>query len=74
MRRVPAILAIIAVVCAACGASPGGAPSLPTRVSLGIANGTTLTVALFVNGVRAGESVPGGPQPTIDVGALPVLP
>ena len=74
MRRILAILAFVAAACAACATPPGGAASLPSRVNLGISNGTTLTVTLVVNGVRAGAFAPGGPQPDIDIAALPVLP
>ena len=31
-------------------------------------------MSVFVNGVRVGDYLPGGPQPTFDVAALPVLP
>jgi hypothetical protein len=50
------------------------AASPPTRVDLGIANGTTLTVSLFVNGQLVGVSHPDAPGPTIDPNSLPPLP
>ena len=49
------------------------APPAP-RVDLGIANGTTLTVSLFVNGRLVAESSPGARGPTIDPNSLPPLP
>jgi hypothetical protein len=45
-----------------------------TRVDLGIANGTTLMVSLFVNGQVVGVSRPDAPGPTIDPNSLPPLP
>jgi hypothetical protein len=50
------------------------AASPATRVDLGIANGTTLTVSLFVNGQLVGDSPPNAPGPTIDPNSLPPLP
>ena len=44
------------------------------HVSLGISNGTTLAVTLFVNGKRVAYYPPGGPPPTIDPASLPPLP
>lgn len=73
MCGVVALLALIVLGCSA-GTSSGGAPSPPMRVNLGVANGTTLAVTLFVNGVRFAEFQPHGPEPTIDIAALPVLP
>jgi hypothetical protein len=49
------------------------APPAP-RVNLGIANGTTLTVSLFVNGQLVADSPPNAPGPTIDPNSLPPLP
>ena len=56
--------------------SAAGACSLmsPLRPSLGITNGTTLDVALFVNGTQIVVSKPGGPAPVIDSAGLPPLP
>jgi hypothetical protein len=50
------------------------AASSTTPVDLGIANGTTLTVSLFVNGQVVGVSRPDAPGPSIDPSALPPLP
>jgi hypothetical protein len=61
---------LMAIVLAACNATVD--PS--TRPSLGISNGTTLTVTLVVNGQRVAEVPAGGPPPTIDTTALPPLP
>jgi len=41
---------------------------------LGIENGTTLTVELFVNGRSVGESRPGVGLSPVDFGSLPALP
>ena len=73
MRRglglVGSVLAFVVAI-AACSVLP------PTgdRPKLGISNGTTLVVAIFVNGVRVGEAPPGGPSPVIDGSRLPPLP
>jgi hypothetical protein len=50
------------------------AASPATRVDLGIANGTTLTVSLFVNGQLVGDSPPNAASPTFDPNSLPPLP
>jgi hypothetical protein len=73
MRAVIALLALAVVGCAAATPS-GGAASHPSRVNLGVANGTTLAVTLFVNGVRVAEFPPRGPEPSFDIAALPALP
>lgn len=44
------------------------------RPALHISNGTTLDVAVFVNGVQAAIVPPGGPAPNIDSTILPPLP
>ena len=62
--------ALLCVLLAGCAAP---LPSSP-RPKLGVANGTTLTVTLVVNGQHAGDFPSGGPAPTIDVAALPPLP
>ena len=41
---------------------------------LGIANGTTLIVLVFVNGAKVAESQPGSPSPEIPGAGLPSLP
>lgn len=59
---------------AGCGA-PGASPSpAPKRVQLGVSNGTTLDVSLFVNGQLVRDYPAGAPVPTIDPASLPVLP
>ena len=68
MRLLVGLLLVLFI--AACGL----APTPPPRVSLGISNGTTLTVTLFVNGQRVADVPAGGPAPTIDPAALPQLP
>jgi hypothetical protein len=49
-------------------------PVLQERPSLGVSNGTTLTVRLVVNGQTVATFEPGQPAPTIDVMRLPDLP
>jgi len=49
-------------------------PVLHERPSLGVSNGTTLTVTLIVNGQTVATFEPGRPAPTIDVMRLPDLP
>ena len=39
-----------------------------------VANGTTLTVTLVINGQRVAVAPAGGPEPSIDLTALPPLP
>ncbi len=51
------------------GLSPTAMP-----VNLGVSNGTTLAVTLYVNGVRVAFYPPGGPPPIIDPASLPPLP
>jgi hypothetical protein len=63
---VPIAAAVALVAC--------NAASSATRVNLGIANGTTLTVSLFVNGQLVADSPPDAPSPTIDPNSLPPLP
>lgn len=46
----------------------------PAPLALGITNSTSVKVTLFVNGLEVGEVLPFGPQPSIDVEALPPLP
>jgi hypothetical protein len=64
------VAVLLAITLAACNATV----SDPARPNLGVANGTTLTVTLVVNGHRAGEFPAGEPLPTIDTGSLPPLP
>src|SRR4051812_28515937 len=50
-------------------------PSLATaRPNLGVSNGTTLVVTVFVNGNAVASYPPGGPSPTIVPSSLPPLP
>jgi len=53
-----------------------GCALLPSasKPKLGIENGTTLVVSVFVNGAKVAESQPGGPAPNISVADLPSLP
>ncbi|HJP87415.1 MAG TPA: hypothetical protein VJ850_00045 [Candidatus Limnocylindrales bacterium] len=67
MTRVAGLLLAFAI--AGCGWVQGG-----QRPHLGISNGTTLVVVLFVNGVEVGETRPEGPTPVIDATGLPPLP
>ncbi|MEW5990298.1 MAG: hypothetical protein AB1736_02995 [Chloroflexota bacterium] len=67
-RRAATLVALAAVLSGACSSTEA-----PERPSLGIANGTTLTVTLVVNGQPIGESRP-GEEPSIDVSSLPELP
>ena len=71
MRLVVALLAVLLAGCHALG-GPSADPS--ARPNLGISNGTTLTVTLVVNGQPVGDFPAGGPNPTIDIAALPPLP
>lgn len=68
-----AVALTLAFAVGACGASPTPAPTLE-RPPLGIANGTSLDVTLFVNDVPVGESPAGGPAPVILGANLPALP
>jgi len=56
---------------AACTATPTPESQRPY---LGVSNGTTLAVTLAVNGQRVAVFPPGGPEPSIDLTALPPLP
>lgn len=69
MRRLRHAMLVPAFLLAACQAVPTAAPP-----NLGIANATTVTVTLFVNGVSLGDVPPGGVEPTVDGSALPPLP
>jgi hypothetical protein len=46
----------------------------PQPLTLGITNGTSVEVGLYVNGQQVGVVLPFGPQPSIDPAALPALP
>ena len=66
------ILAGVLFVAAAC--ATGEAPVTHERPTLGVSNGTALTVTLVVNGLTVATFEPGQPAPTIDVMRLPDLP
>jgi hypothetical protein len=46
----------------------------PSSPNLGVSNGTTLTVTIFVNGQRVGDFPSAGPGPSIDPATLPAMP
>ncbi len=70
-----ASLALVACSSGSSPSSPSGSPPAPTStVTLHVANGTTLTVVLFVNGQHVADFPSGGPTPTIDPASLPPLP
>ena len=72
IRRDVAILAaaiVIVVAVVAFASTPA-----PERPHLGVSNGTSLVVTLFVNDARIAEYPPGGPAPEIDSSVLPPLP
>jgi hypothetical protein len=58
---------LLAIAVAACSVLPGERPPL------GVRNGTTLVVGLFVNGEQVAE-IPPGSAPQIDESRLPPLP
>ena len=67
-----AVLGGIIFLAAACATVDE--PVLHERPTLGVSNGTTLTVTLVVNGLTVATFEPGQPAPTIDVMRLPDLP
>lgn len=70
MRRGTVLLAVVLLMgCASISPAPSTGP-----VTLGVSNGTTLAVSLFVNGRHVGDFVPGRPEPAIDPASLPPLP
>jgi hypothetical protein len=72
MRLAVALLAVLLAGCHALG-GPSADPS--SRPNLSVGNGTTLTVTLVVNGRPVGDFPGGvGPEPSIDIAALPPLP
>jgi hypothetical protein len=71
MRLRLAWIATLFVLVACNPSSPSGPSGPPT---LGVANGTTLNVSLFVNGRHVGDYPPGGPDASIDPASLPSLP
>lgn len=72
IARMIAMVVLTAVV-AACApsVSPGPTADLPV---LGVANGTSLEVVLFVNGKEVAKASPGGPAPVIRAADVPPLP
>lgn len=71
MRR-SLLLPAASVALAACGLlSPSRSAAI---VKLGVSNGTTLAVSLFVNRQHIADFRPGSPAPTIDPASLPPLP
>ena len=71
MKRL--VVGLVCMLVLACG-SPGPSPSVPPAPFIGISNGTTLTVTLFVNGQRVAVEPPGRPLPSTDPASLPPLP
>jgi hypothetical protein len=71
MRLVVGLLAMLVAGCAGVGAST---PDPSARPKLGVSNGTTLTVTIFVNGDRLADFPPGAPGPSLDVATMPSLP
>jgi hypothetical protein len=68
-------IALAAVVACGCGAVGQPASLLPTPApGLSIANGTTLTVTLLVNGTLVGTFAPGVERDPIPAAGLPALP
>jgi hypothetical protein len=85
--RVVLVAVLLAFALSGCGKSavafpPAGPTSqralspspFATPVNLGISNGTTLAVTLFVNGERVASYPSGGPPPSMDPASLPGLP
>lgn len=70
-RRLVLLIAAAMTLVACSSVSPSA--SIAT-VKLGVSNGTTLTVSLFVNGRHIADVRAGGPVPTIDPASLPPLP
>jgi hypothetical protein len=69
------VIALVAVLFAGCNALGGPSDDPSARPNLGVGNGTTLTVTLVVNGKPIGDFPGGaGPEPSIDMAALPPLP
>lgn len=67
MLRLVAV--VLMVMLTGCGPAPAA-----SKPSLTVANGTTLTVTLVVNGVRIADYSPGAPDPSIDPAVVPALP
>jgi hypothetical protein len=68
-------LLVILVNLVACTGAPAPSPSFEEdQPVLGISNGTTMPVSLFVNGHSVGTATPGVAMPAIAVASLPPLP
>ncbi len=68
------MVVLVAALLAGCTAGGASSADPSARPNLSVGNGTTLTVTLVVNGQPVGDFPGGGPQPTIDIAALPPLP
>lgn len=68
------VVAVLALLLGGCGVLGHASPDPSVRPKLGVSNGTTLTVTLFVNGYRTADFPPGGPEASFDVDTLPPLP
>jgi hypothetical protein len=68
------VVALVAVALAGCNAVGSSSPDPSARPSLGVSNGTTLTITLVVNGQPVADFPADGPYPSIDLAALPALP
>jgi hypothetical protein len=78
-RTWPAIIAVTALLAACSGpgpttSTPAAGPETPPAMSLGISNGTTLTVTLVVNGAVIRAFAPQSGADAIPAGELPPLP
>jgi hypothetical protein len=75
MERRGLILAVLLASLAACATAPSPSPAAQVgQPVLGISNGTTLPVTLFVNGQAVGTATPGVAMPAIAFARLPPLP
>jgi hypothetical protein len=70
--RVALWLVVLVVIVSGCGPIAGSAS--PKPVTLGISNGTALTVGMFVNGQPLATFAPGSGTDKIDTSTLPALP
>ena len=69
LGRAAVVAAALAVLAGCTRVTP-----LATNFSLGVVNGTTITVSLFVNGQYVADYGPGQSRPTFDTTVLPSLP
>lgn len=69
MKLLVTLVAAAAILVGCSSGSEG-----PGTVKLGISNGTTLDVSIFVNGQKVADVPASGPVPTIDPATLPPLP